>query len=251
VSSGVARLAAPMDGWDVAGITGGAYQTGGAAGALLILNAYAEGGQSQNYSSGTLTIQPVGGNLDSGGGWFLQTQSAFGGPGTNFPIGLAALKDIDAQYFDQVGATSNYSLIRHHRNVVTGADIWYEKRGPADWQVSNNGPAVGGPAGSLLRFQMETAGDTYLNAFTGRTVYLNHWPNSGSQVVIGDGTGGSSKTTVSGGVVDATGTVAAGSGATGSRPATSRVGAQWYDTTLHLPIWWNGSVWKDAAGNTV
>jgi lysophospholipase L1-like esterase len=42
-----------------------------------------------------------------------------------------------------------------------------------------------------------------------------------------------------------------GSGATGSRPTAAGVGARWYDTTLGRPIWWNGSVWKDAAGNTV
>jgi hypothetical protein len=41
--------------------------------------------------------------------------------------------------------------------------------------------------------------------------------------------------------------------ATGSRPsaATAGVGKQIYDTTLHLPLWSNGTVWKDAAGNTV
>ena len=44
-----------------------------------------------------------------------------------------------------------------------------------------------------------------------------------------------------------------GTGATGSRPSASTVGAgaQWYDTTLSKPIWSNGTVWKDAAGTTV
>lgn len=44
-----------------------------------------------------------------------------------------------------------------------------------------------------------------------------------------------------------------GLAATGSRPTASVAGqgAQFYDTTLGLPIWSTGSVWKDAAGNTV
>jgi hypothetical protein len=44
-----------------------------------------------------------------------------------------------------------------------------------------------------------------------------------------------------------------GQNVTGSRPSAATVGAgaQFYDTTLSKPIWSNGTVWKDAAGNTV
>lgn len=44
-----------------------------------------------------------------------------------------------------------------------------------------------------------------------------------------------------------------GASTTGNRPSAAAVGAgaQRYDTTLGMPIWSNGSVWKDAAGNTV
>lgn len=39
---------------------------------------------------------------------------------------------------------------------------------------------------------------------------------------------------------------------TANRPTTGlRVGLMMYDSTLAAPIWYNGSVWKDAAGNTV
>jgi hypothetical protein len=41
------------------------------------------------------------------------------------------------------------------------------------------------------------------------------------------------------------------SGDTASRPTTPVVGEQYYDTDLELPIWYNGSDWKDAAGNIV
>jgi hypothetical protein len=44
------------------------------------------------------------------------------------------------------------------------------------------------------------------------------------------------------------------SGATGSRPAglvAGDVGRAFFDTTLGLPIWWNGTVWINAAGTPV
>lgn len=42
-----------------------------------------------------------------------------------------------------------------------------------------------------------------------------------------------------------------GSGTTALRPGTTRIGAFYYDTTIDRPIWWNGTVWKNAAGATV
>jgi hypothetical protein len=38
------------------------------------------------------------------------------------------------------------------------------------------------------------------------------------------------------------------SGATGSRPATSVVGFEFFDTTLGYPVWWNGTAWVNASG---
>ena len=41
-------------------------------------------------------------------------------------------------------------------------------------------------------------------------------------------------------------------GTTAQRPVSGLVvGLQYYDTTLGIPIWWNGTVWKNAAGTTV
>ena len=40
-------------------------------------------------------------------------------------------------------------------------------------------------------------------------------------------------------------------GATANRPRSSVLGQSYYDTTIGKPIWWNGSTFKDAAGNTV
>lgn len=40
-------------------------------------------------------------------------------------------------------------------------------------------------------------------------------------------------------------------GTTGLRPTAPVTGQFYYDITLGIPIWWNGSNWKDAAGNTV
>jgi len=41
-------------------------------------------------------------------------------------------------------------------------------------------------------------------------------------------------------------------GDTASRPSTNLlVGQQYFDTTLGIPIWWNGTDWIDATGTVV
>ena len=40
-------------------------------------------------------------------------------------------------------------------------------------------------------------------------------------------------------------------GITASRPPNPVTGQFYYDTQIGKPIWWNGSVWKDAQNNTV
>ena len=41
-------------------------------------------------------------------------------------------------------------------------------------------------------------------------------------------------------------------GATADRPVTDlQIGQFYYDTTLGIPIWYNGTVWKNASGTTV
>lgn len=42
------------------------------------------------------------------------------------------------------------------------------------------------------------------------------------------------------------------SGITTARPAIGRqIGQFYFDTTLGIPIWWNGTVWINASGTTV
>ena len=42
------------------------------------------------------------------------------------------------------------------------------------------------------------------------------------------------------------------SGTTANRPAVQlHIGQMFFDTTLGIPIWWNGTVWKNASGTTV
>ena len=40
-------------------------------------------------------------------------------------------------------------------------------------------------------------------------------------------------------------------GVSGSRPTASVLGQHYFDTTINKPIWWDGSKFIDAAGNTV
>ena len=55
------------------------------------------------------------------------------------------------------------------------------------------------------------------------------------------------------GGIESTGVITTQRGTTAGRPtaAMAQVGAMYYDTTLGLPIWSNGTVWKNAAGVTV
>jgi hypothetical protein len=42
------------------------------------------------------------------------------------------------------------------------------------------------------------------------------------------------------------------SGTGAERPAVQlHIGQMFFDTTLGIPIWWNGAVWKNASGTTV
>lgn len=52
--------------------------------------------------------------------------------------------------------------------------------------------------------------------------------------------------------VRADGLISGGSSSTAARPTgTIRAGAQWFDTTLRKPIWYDGTAWVDASGMNV
>jgi hypothetical protein len=38
---------------------------------------------------------------------------------------------------------------------------------------------------------------------------------------------------------------------TALRPTTSVLGEFYFDTTINKPVWWNGTSYKDAAGNVI
>ena len=40
-------------------------------------------------------------------------------------------------------------------------------------------------------------------------------------------------------------------GASSARPTSSVVGQFYFDTTLHKPVWWDGTGFRDGAGNYV
>lgn len=40
-------------------------------------------------------------------------------------------------------------------------------------------------------------------------------------------------------------------GTSANRPTSPVTGQSYYDLTIGKPVWWNGTVFKDAAGNTV
>jgi PKD repeat protein len=71
-------------------------------------------------------------------------------------------------------------------------------------------------------------------------IYLD----TGSGRMYGPKAGGAWPATALGGITGASGT-------TSARPASVPVGYGYWDTTLGKPVWWNGTVWKDATGTTV
>lgn len=40
-------------------------------------------------------------------------------------------------------------------------------------------------------------------------------------------------------------------GITAARPAGAGLGASYFDTTLGVPIWWNGTIWVNSAGGAI
>jgi hypothetical protein len=40
-------------------------------------------------------------------------------------------------------------------------------------------------------------------------------------------------------------------GATGARPAGVAIGTPYFDTTLGVPCWWNGTIWVNSTGGAV
>lgn len=49
-------------------------------------------------------------------------------------------------------------------------------------------------------------------------------------------------------ITTAANTAFAGAGATAQRPTSAPTGAQFFDTTVGRPIWWNGAAWIYADG---
>jgi hypothetical protein len=98
-----------------------------------------------------------------------------------------------------------------------------------------------------------------LNACTGRnTVGRVYNPSASAAAVYNNNSTdvwvyGCDQTQVSGATTATPQSSKQTSGNTASRPTTGLVAgySQHFDTTLGKPIWWDGSVWKDAAGTTV
>ena len=67
---------------------------------------------------------------------------------------------------------------------------------------------------------------------------------------VQQGNGNSSPGTVICGI-NGSGSFYTGHSTTSNRPTVSAIGSTWFDTTLGIPIWYNGSNWVNASGTTV
>jgi hypothetical protein len=220
IASATGRRARMQDSWLSAGIppTGGAYRTSlSNANRSTWINPYSEGGQSQD-GTGPSSIFGTGSTITNSIGLSVDF-SAGGRPGV-----FALLSGIGQQGFDggfpsvlasfDSGATSQEWV-----GLTSDQDsIRYRKRfdGSAYLWTHTEGP------NAIRLYKSDPASDP-------GAVLVMDVDRASCNIAFGKA-------------------VATGSGATGARPTVTAVGSMWYDTTLHLPIWWSGSDWRDAAG---
>jgi hypothetical protein len=260
----VARAAIPSDTWTAANIVGGSYYSSSNAARTVWINPYAEGGQVNAFASSNVIIAPTWGDNPSFD-WVAPDGSAAtglplilygtapgtGGPATSTPVGVVSQLDRAASTITRIGLTAPqvlYDYLQHPVSVAgVNATFWTAIRGPDEWTLWRGDPSQ---PGATLRLRFNVAsGYTYLDSEGGGMVRVNADASTGTGgLLVGDGTGGASATTIVGGNVTATGVIATGSGPTGSRPTATAAGQQWFDTTLGLPLWWSGANWRDAAG---
>lgn len=140
------------------------------------------------------------------------------------------------------GATRGFHFVSGNSNIIESCAIENcSERGVSLPDTTPGSNLTRGTVLSFNRFEFNTNNITIFSGVQRTMVLANNFVGG---TYIDNGTG-----TV---LIDRnTGAVAAGRYATGSRPSAPITGAQIYDTTLGRPIWWNGSVWKDAAGTTV
>jgi hypothetical protein len=186
----------------------------------------------------------------------------FSGP-VSAGAGLAVTGNITAAgNLSAVGATAAYVINRRDTNAIG----WQFFSGSGDLNFYNSTAA-----GYGLIFAADNSATFYNNVtVTGQVIatgynsallinrrdtYANAWTffSGSGELNLYSYTAGAYSLKIDGASSAATflGTVRTGTGATGARPTGAVAGAQWYDTTLGKPVWFNGSVWKDAAGNTV
>ena len=104
-----------------------------------------------------------------------------------------------------------------------------------DYTLSQNPGALSNLLVILNGLVLKPVSDYTWSSFLPQVLHLNITPAAGQDLIV------NFKDVTPGELL---------SGPTSDRPAAPVVGVQYYDTTLMKPIWWNGSVWQDAAINT-
>jgi hypothetical protein len=260
ITAGTSRMAIPHDTWKAAGMVGGSYNAPFITARQAWINPYAEGGQRSRFANSNVIIAPTwADNPDFGGdsGWSMLplivygTAPGTGSPGTNQPLGVVWPYDMGAVSLTRVGFTTPQLHTDKFQHPVVDSGVaetfWTQVRGQNEWSLWHGDPATGS---QCLRFRLDnTAGYSYLDSEGSGMVRVNADAGTGTGgLLVGDGTGGASTTSIVGGTITATGTIATGHGPREARPVNPAIGAMWFDTTLHMPLWWDG-VWRDAMGN--
>jgi hypothetical protein len=192
---------------------------------------------------------------------FLQTVITTNTGCTLAPIEIPAGMSLQL-FFINSGFTGNQAPTVPCFSIGAGSTLFFSSFGP-DTLENTSANLFGGGAGTSLFYNTDGGGFPVpaWTLFTGTAVYAS---TTGASTVLVNGTRlarEGSLNLVAGYGMGLTGadvpstqtsqvTIAAvaAHGATAARPASPAVGQTFFDSTLGLPIWWNGTHWINAAG---
>lgn len=147
------------------------------------------------------------------------------------------------------GATGSLEFRSGEHNAGGGSGV----TGDVNIRSGNNaGSAVSGDANFSSGNQTGSNNSGDVNIFSG-----NSSSNDSGNVNLTTGTAGGTRGRIemTASAIDHNQTISEAvvweNGATGSRPGSPVLGQRFFDTTIGLPIWYDGTNWIDAAGNTV
>ena len=155
------------------------------------------------------------------------------GINVGFELAVQGIRRWSNACYPYVNTSIDYTFF----NDQIGAAAFFVSGTSNRMQVGFTGDPSANPAGQfVVTPTVSTTVGLIVEGFASQTADLTQWQNGSAAVLSG---------------VNAAGSIYSGHSTTGSRPTVTAVGSQWFDTSLGIPIWWNGSNWVNALGTPV